>query len=746
MKSKDTAEQLPSKHIVLLGIGHTNAHIVRQWGMHPIPDTSLTCLSDNGIAAYSGMLPAVLAGQLPPADMEIDLVRLCSSVGARLITSHVTGLDKTQRLIHFSDRPSIPFDVLSIGIGSVPSVDGVQVSGDSLLKIKPMQTFLDRLATALDAAIIRMQHKAVNAAKDAADDSGRPLKIAIAGSGVAGMEITCCLPPFLRKHTSLPFSLEVVTRSADILDGVIPSMRKRVLDVLQQRNIPVRTGKTILRADDDGLHLNDGSLVEADLIIWATGASHPELLSQLDLPVDGRGFLATNNTLQSTSALPIFAVGDTGTIVTEKLPKAGVYAVRQGPILWQNIQATLSHEPLTPYVPQRSFLKLLNTGDGHAIGEWKGFSFGGRLAMQLKQRIDSRFMKMYRVPDIADSSAEPMQCKGCGCKLGGAVLEGALTSVMGNSATALIKQEDMDDAAIINTSAGQIVASTDFFSNPFDDPFLAGRVVALHSASDLIAMGASVTAALANVVLPKGESNSQRQALHELLAGARLEFEAMGGSIVGGHTIVGPRWEVGFTVIGEPLSEALLRKQNLAVGDILYVTKPLGIGVLSAAHMRSQCRARDYQTLIETMLQRQHPIAAIAAQLGINAGTDITGFGLAGHLIEMLKASQTSATLYLNKLPILPGTARAIESGIESTLAPDNRHIECLLEATTANIARPEYKVLFDPQTSGGLLLGVSPSLASAFEQRIKDAGIGPAIAVGEVISPSDTGRLLNIK
>lgn len=742
MKAKATEERLPSKHIVLLGIGHTNAHIVRQWGMNPIPDTSLTCLSDNGVATYSGMLPAVLAGQVPPADMEIDLVRLCSSVGARLLTNEVTGLDKARRLVHFADRPSIPFDALSIGIGSVPAVDGVQVTGDSLLKIKPMQTFLDRLSTALDQALGRMQKKV-----DAAPQTEtRPLKIVVAGSGVAGMEITLCLPPFLSKHTSVPFSLEVVTRSSEILQGVIPSMRKRVTDVLGQRSIPVRTGKTVLRADDDGLHLNDGSLVEADLIIWATGASRPDLLSQLDLPLDGRGFLATNNKLQSTSALPIFAVGDTGTIVTEKLPKAGVYAVRQGPILWQNLQATLSNEPLTPYVPQRSFLKLLNTGDGHAIGEWKGFSFGGSLAMRLKQRIDSRFMKMYRVPGISSDSPEQMQCKGCGCKLGGEVLEGALTSAMGTSATALIKREDMDDAAIINTSAGQIVASTDFFSNPFDDPYLAGRVVALHSASDLIAMGASVSAALAQVVLPAGEAPSQRQALHELLEGARLEFEAMGGGIVGGHTIVGPRWEVGFTVIGEPLSEALLRKQNLAVGDILYVTKPLGIGVLSAAHMRSQCAARDYQTLIATMLQRQHPIASIASQVGINAGTDITGFGLAGHLIEMLKGSQTSATLHLDKLPILPGTTQAIESGIESTLAPDNRHIECLVNATTEHTATSEYKVLFDPQTSGGMLLGVAPKLAVAFEQQILDAGIGPATAVGEVTEASQTSQLLNIK
>lgn len=725
---------------MLLGIGHTNAHVLRMWGMSPIPDTDLTCISDSGIATYSGMLPAVLAGQVPKEEMEIDLVRLCSSVGSRLITSEVTGLDKTQRLIHFADRPPIPFDVLSIGIGSVPSVAGVDIEGSSLLKIKPMQTFLDRLSKAVVGAIERL-----NAKSNPSDDEPQALRIVVAGSGVAGLEITFCLSNFIKGITSLPCSLHVVTRSSEILDGVIPSMRNRVYAELQERDIPVTTGKTVVRVDDNGLLLNDGTEIEADIVIWATGASHPELLGQLDLPCDDRGFLATDNRLQSTSTLPIFAVGDTGTIVTEKLPKAGVYAVRQGPILWQNIKSLLLGEPLTRYKPQRSFLKLLNTGNGHAIGEWKGFSFSGRMAMKLKERIDSRFMKMYRVMNTMSDSAEPMQCKGCGCKLGGDVLEGALTSTTGPTASALIKSDQLDDAAVIETSAGTIVASTDFFSSPFNDPYLAGRVIALHSASDLIAMGASVTAALANVVLPKGDPRSQRHALNELLEGARLEFEAMGASIVGGHTIVGPRWEVGFTVIGEPLTETLLRKQNLQSGDHLYVTKPLGIGVLSAAHMRSQCAARDYQTLIDTMLQRQHEIAKIAAKLGINAGTDITGFGLAGHLLEMLKASQKTATIELQKLPLLPGTAAAFESGIESTLAPANRHIECSIHSLPGHGNTPEYKSLFDPQTSGGLLLGISEKLRNAFEDEIRKAALGPVYTVGVVGDTSAGGPMLKV-
>ncbi|MEZ6131716.1 MAG: selenide, water dikinase SelD [Planctomycetaceae bacterium] len=726
MKHDVTDERLAAKHIVLLGVGHTNAHIVRQWGMHSLPDTDLTCISDNAIATYSGMLPAVLAQQLPQRDMQIDLVRLCASVGARLIVGTVTGLDQTRQLLHFAERPSIPFDVLSVGIGSVPTVAGVQIEGDSLLKIKPMQTFLERLSAAVDRA------------SQVAATNHNSLKIVIAGSGAAGIEITFCLPEFLRRRTKLPFQIQLITRSAEILPGAIPSLRRRAEQELQRRDVSVVKSATIDRVCDRGVTLRDGTMIEADVVIWATGASPPELLQCLNLPVDERGFLATDSTLRSTSGLPIFAVGDTGTIISEKLPKAGVYAVRQGPILWDNVQAVLANQPLTHYEPQRSFLKLLNTGDGRAIGEWKNFSFGGRWVMKLKHRIDSKFMQMYRVPDVTDGDVVTMQCKGCGCKLGGDILGQVLRSSASPSESPVpfdsaATTTSLDDAAVIETGNGRMLASTDFFTNPVDDAFLFGRIAALHSASDIVAMGATATSALANVVVPVGDPISQQRALNDFLAGARLEFSAMGADIAGGHTIVGPRWEAGFTVIGDPPVRGLLQKQNLQCGDILCITKPLGIGVLLAAHMRNQCHAHDYELLIEVMLQRQHALATLATDCGITAATDITGFGLAGHLVEMLKASHKCASLKLSSIPLLSGVARALNSGIESSLAPQNRYVEHLMNASDDLKALPEYKVLFDPQTCGGLLLGVPPNAVDQFKQSLSNAGIGSSFRVGEV-------------
>ena len=155
----------------------------------------------------------------------------------------------------------------------------------------------------------------------------------------------------------------------------------------------------------------------------------------------------------------------------------------------------------------------------------------------------------------------------------------------------------------------------------------------------------------------------------------------MGASIVGGHTIVGPRMEVGFTVIGKPIGESLVRKENLKPGDQLFLTKPIGIGILLAAHMRSLCRAEHYETLIDAMLIRQHDLAAITIDCGIDAGTDVTGFGLAGHLLEMLETSGVSAEVRLDAIPLLPGAEEppdAFDVDEPRRLRPHDRmHLPC---------------------------------------------------------------------
>jgi selenide,water dikinase len=318
-----------------------------------------------------------------------------------------------------------------------------------------------------------------------------------------------------------------------------------------------------------------------------------------------------------------------------------------------------------------------------------------------------------------------MQCRGCGCKLG--------TDSLGVGLQALA-WDGAEDAAIVGGQDSTLVASTDFFASPVDDPFLAGRIAAMHAASDIVASGARPTDALANVVIPEGEPKSQQQVLHDFMSGANEQFESMGAEIVGGHTIVGPRMEAGFTVLGKTIGGQPIRKGNLRVGDRLFLTKPLGVGVLLAAHMRARCRAEWYRELIETMLRPQQHYAWIAHELGLTGGTDVTGFGLAGHLIEMLDSSQLAAELFLDQIPILPGVAELIEAGVESSLAPDNRKVAHRVLVETGDQSNPSYQVLFDPQTCGGLLLAVDPDNVDRFQTAAAEGKLGRPVEIGRVI------------
>ncbi|MEZ6134681.1 MAG: selenide, water dikinase SelD [Pirellulaceae bacterium] len=594
-----------------------------------------------------------------------------------------------------------------------------------MIKIKPMQTFLERLRARVRAAIERLS-------------PNEPLRVAVIGGGVAGTEILLGLPAFLDTMSVQNYELRLITRSEEVL-AESRGAGRRVKDELLRRGNLLTVGKSVLRINDHSITLDDGTTITADIVVWATGASPAPLLSQLGLPLDDRGFLATDTTLRSTSGEPIFAVGDTGSIVGEAVPKAGVHAVRQGPVLWTNLQRSLDGQSLQHYHPQRTFLKLINLGNGRAVGVWRGLSFSGRWVMRWKNSIDQNFMAKYQ-PVRMSAEGQTMQCHGCGCKLGSQTLESALQVAPGHAIA-------IEDATEIGCDAEgrQLVASTDFFSCPLDDAYLNGRVAALHAASDIIAAGAQPTKALANVVLLDGDAKSQERSLSDFLSGARFEFDALGAEIVGGHTIVGPRMEVGFSVIGHALSERLLRKANLQPEDELWLTKPLGIGVLLAAHMRSRCSAANYERLLETMFARQHHYAVLAIESGVVAATDITGFGLCGHLLEMLSASNVAAKICLDDVPVLPGALAAVANGIESSLIDDNFAADHRIDASANVRALPKYRLLFDPQTCGGLLFGCSPESGKQLGERCADAGLNPPHRIGQVFARQASERLLQI-
>ena len=731
---------LPRHEIVLLGIGHTNAHVLRMWRMDPIPDARLTCVSNFSVATYSGMLPGALAGQYPRQRMEIDLVRLCAANGARLIVDEVTGIDLNQHSLQFAERPALPFDALSIGIGSIQDYGGVVLEGDLLLAIKPMQTFLDRLTQRLEQL-----HTSL---------ADRALRVVIVGAGAGGVEITFCLPGHVRQilGEQVELSLTVVQAGQEILLGAGQGMVRAARRELERRGVQLHRGRRVVKVSTTGVALDDGSEVPADIVLWATRATAPPLLSELGLPTDDRGFLLTNDTLRTTTDHPVFAVGDSGTIAGQSTPKAGVYAVRQGKILWRNLRRQLENRPLTRFVPQRGFLKLLNLGDGRAILEHRGLTATGRWCWWLKDAIDGRFMDKYQdykpmTMDEASAPAAPapMRCAGCGGKVAGSVLSRVLDRLdVPPSEHVLLGLDAPDDAAIVQTPGGRPVTVTvDFFAAPLDDPYLVGRIAALNAASDVFALGANPLAALAMATIPLGRPRAQEQLLYELLAGSLAEFRRMGTTLVGGHTIEGPQLALGFTVLADQGTAAPLIKGNLQLGDRLVLTKPLGTGTLLAAHMQAECQAPWMDLLLRSMVLSNQPASTLVEQCEIRGLTDVTGFGLAGHLLEMLRPSGRAAELRLDDLPLLDGFVELTQAGIESTLAPANREAETAIGVNEALRSSPQYAALFDPQTSGGLLLGVPERHVDACLDQLRQQSDVPAAVIGSVVEAEGAEALV---
>lgn len=727
-------KKLPKKRIVLLGVGHTNSHVAKMWRMNPIPRTELVCISDNLIAAYSGMLPGVLAGDYPQSKMEIDLVRFTASVGAKLITHKVKSVDPTERMVHFEDRPPLLFDILSIGIGSRPDKSAIHTDSSKIVAIKPMQTFLSRLSESLQ------QHS-----------TEKKLKVFVVGGGVGGIEIGFCLPSYLRDQGFKDFELGVVSSSDRLAKGVLESTEKKIRAAFASKGTNIITGQRVEIVNDGELLFADGSKREFDLVLWATSAIAPEILNHVPLAKDDQGFLLTKPTLQAVDCDDVFAVGDSGTLATNPTRKAGVYAVRQGPVLWRNLHRKLNDETLENYKPQRNFLKLLNTGDKKAIVEYKSFSFWAGWGWKLKDRIDVKFMEKYQeykplMMSMSPDDDEPeMRCLGCGGKIGGSILSRVLAKLdIPQAPEVLIGLDNPDDCAMVSTHGKPAIVTTDFFAAPLDDPYLVGRVGALNALSDTFVMGAKPTAALAIITLPYGRAENQEELMFQILSGSLHEFQKSGTSLVGGHTIEGPQLTVGYTIVAEPIDvEANFTKGELKDGDQLILTKPLGSGAILAAHMQAACPAETYGDLMKTMLDSNQTAAEIGRENKVSAMTDVTGFGFAGHMLEMLKASKKSAEIELDSVPLIFGAEKIFDRGFESTLAPANRDSEIVVDAKESQRSSPNYAALFDPQTCGGVLLGVSKEKSSQVLKQIHESGLTAAAIVGVVSSSvADQSRI----
>lgn len=715
--------QIPlTRDLVLIGGGHTHALVLLRWGMAPLPGTRLTVIDPNPTAPYSGMLPGLIAGHYEQAELEIDLVQLARHAGARLIVGRATGIDRAARRIAVPGRPDVRYDIASIDIGITSDLPMLPGFAAHATAAKPLGDYAARWAAFVASA-------PANAS------------MVIIGGGIAGVELALASMHRLRAAGVAAPSVTVLEREAMALPGIGAGARRALLAHLRAAGVTVLTGTTAAEITADSVVLTDGRRLPSAFTLGAAGARPHGWLEETGLTLAG-GFVTVSPTLRAVNDDAIFAVGDCAHLGHAPRPKAGVFAVREAPVLYHNLRAALIGAPLRRYQPQRDYLKLVSTGGKGAVADKFGLRLDGRWLWRWKDRIDRRFMRMFHhlpqmpVPHLPVpltlgvreeiAGAKPL-CGGCGAKVGPGALAAALAGVAAPGRGDVLSGPG-DDAAILVFGAVRQVITTDHLRAFCEDPFLMARIACVHALGDVWAMGADPQAVLVQVTLPRAAERVQADMLAEIMAATSMACTAAGADVVGGHTSVGAELTIGFTVTG--LVERPVTKAGAQVGDALILTKPLGTGTILAAEMQ---RAAPGRAVAGAWASMTRPLATAAAILGpvAHAMTDVTGFGLAGHLLEILDASGVAAELDLAAVPMLPGAEVLAAAGHASTLAPANR-AAVAPRMTAPDTARAA--LLVDPQTGGGLLAAVPGAVAEGLLARLREAGEEAAI-VGRIVA-----------
>jgi selenide,water dikinase len=732
------------KDIVLIGGGHAHVSVLRMFGMKPLPGVRLTLITRDIHTPYSGMLPGYVAGLYDYDEVHIDLGPLARFAGARLYHGEVDGIDPGERLVHVPGRPAVHYDLLSINTGSRPRTIDVPGALEHALPVKPIDRWL-RDWEALQARVL---------------NSRGDFRLLVVGGGAGGVELALStrhrLSGLLRELGDQAPSLhyELLTNGPEILPTHNAGVRRRFMRVLGERDIVVQPNSKVVRVEPNGVQVESGDFHPADAVLWVTYAASAQWPGKSGLAVDDEGFIAVDRKLRSISHPEIFAAGDIASMPDPR-PKSGVFAVRQGPVLAENLRRAAAGRPLKPYRPQKRFLGLISTGDSYAVASRGNWSWEGRLLWTWKDWIDRRFMQRFNElpemaretgPDlggIADAEAIrelstlAMRCGGCGAKVGSTVLSRVINRLPAQRRDdVLIGLDSPDDAAAFEVPPGKVmVQSVDYFRAFIDDTYTFGRIAANHALGDIFAMGAEAQSALAIATVPYGREKIVEETLSELMSGALDTLAPTGAVLAGGHSSEGAELAFGLTVNGLIAKDALLRKGGMQPGDTLILTKPIGTGTLFAADMRGKAKGRWVDGAIQSMLVSNQAAATCLHRHGATACTDVTGFGLLGHLVEMTRASNTDVHLDLEAVPLLDGAEQTVAAGILSSLQPQNVRLRRAVRDPETLSGHARYPLLFDPQTSGGLLASVPAESATACLEELHASGYPQAVIIGRVES-----------
>ncbi len=411
------------KDLVLVGGGHSHVTVLKRFGMKPLPGVRLTVICRDVHTPYSGMLPGYIAGHYTYDDAHIDLGPLSRFAEARFYHDEVIGLDLHDQTIQCRNRPDVHYDLLSINIGSTPGFTHVPGADKFVVPVKPINNFVQRWERLVKRVL----------------DSPHRARIGVVGAGAGGIELTLAIQFRLKQllleagQTTHEPDYHIFSNSGTILPTHNRWVQNKFKRVLSKRGVQLHTGCRVVDVHENELRSEDGSSYPLDEILWVTDAIAPNWIGGSGLTVDDKGFVRVKDALQSISHPNVFAAGDIAAVDNHPREKAGVFAVRQGKPLENNLRRALLGQETIPFTPQSKFLSLISTGDQYAVASRGHFYMAGSTVWKLKDWIDRRFMDKYNVlpemaqaagPEVAQGlageqaikeiSALAMRCGGCG--------------------------------------------------------------------------------------------------------------------------------------------------------------------------------------------------------------------------------------------------------------------------------------------------------------------------------------------
>lgn len=680
-----------TRTLVLIGGGHAHVSVIRRLLMHPNPTVRLIVVAPESHAPYSGMLPGFLARAYTEDALFLDVAGLTEQAGGWFIRGELVALDADRRVIQVRRPatlggellPEIHYDWASINTGAAPR-DAFPSTHAHLFYVKPLKHLLDQLPQ-IDATL-----------------EGPGKSLIVVGGGAAGIELALA---FRVRHPKS--TIQLIAKRPFEADRALAAGARRIRQALQARAITCVEG-TVVAAQPGSITLEDGRELAADCVLVSTPVAPPAWLVNSELPKAANGFLAVDAYLAVHGYTNLFACGDIAELCSPRA-RAGVMAVRAGQYLARVLDQIMRGQSRHAFRPQKHWLTLINCGDGEAIFIKGWLALQGRWVWWLKDRIDQSFMRQFAIEPMHHDA--PMRCEGCAAKLPGQVLRSEFGA-------------NFEDASVDPSQSKGALRSIDGLSYLVADPHLMGWLAMRHAASDIWAMGGTPRRALALVAVTRaGQPNLESAEFSLVIAGLRSAAMAYGVRLDGGHSVALTQPMVAVSIDGEVAHP--IQKQGACSGDLLVMSGPIGSGVLFAGFRQGRVAGRYVDRYLQTALCSLQDASTIAGQVGVSAMTDVTGFGLAGHLAELLEGTSLGVA-WSPDIPVYDGVQAAIALGVKSTAADDNTAYAGRIGAGAPSV------VVFDPQTAGPLLVSVHPDRLDALLMAWRQAGYSAAV-VGRI-------------